>query len=46
MRTYTVTLESYEDGSVKRVKVQAPDQYTAMGIAESANTDCVAVEAV
>ena len=44
--TYTVILESYEDGSVKRVKVVADYAHDAMAIAESHNTDCVAVETV
>jgi hypothetical protein len=42
--TFTVTLESYEDGSVKRVQVNTTDAAMAMAIAEMANTDCVAVE--
>lgn len=33
MKTYTVTLENYE-GECKRVKVIAPDPYTAMALAQ------------
>lgn len=43
MKTYTVVLESTEDGRVRRVKVAARDEYDAMAQAEIAHYGYMAV---